>query len=85
MSSPLDDLDQRKVRIEKLNRIKSAGYKPFAEKYERTHYLSVANNLPIGTENVKIAGRVMAIRKFGKLIFATLQDDFGSMQIGLVV
>lgn len=84
MSSPLDDLDQRKVRIEKLNRIKDAGYKPYAERFDRTHYLSVANNLPIGTENVKIAGRVMAIRKFGKLIFATLQDYFGSMQIGLV-
>ena len=49
MSSPLNDLDQRQVRIEKLNRIKAAGYKPYAEKYIRTHYLSTASQLPIGT------------------------------------
>ncbi|PCJ59188.1 MAG: lysine--tRNA ligase [Planctomycetota bacterium] len=84
MSSPLDGLDQRKVRIEKLEKIKEAGNLPFAERYERTHYLHDASKLAIDTKDVRVAGRLMAIRKFGKLIFATLQDYSGSMQIALV-
>ncbi len=83
MSSPLNDLDQRKVRIDKMQKIKDSGKIPFAERYDRTHYLNDAAKLPIHTENVRVAGRVMSLRKFGKLIFATLQDYTGQLQISL--
>lgn len=76
--------DFRQVRIDKLNRLIEAGYQPYPEKYERTHILKEAKELPMDTY-VKVCGRVMLHRDMGKLCFAQLQDWSGRMQIALQV
>ncbi len=75
--------DEREIRIEKLSKIRSNGVNPYLDKSNRTHNLLEAKSLEVGTKDVELYGRLMLKRVFGKLIFATLQDFFGRMQIAL--
>lgn len=74
---------QQDYRLEKLAALKVAGIKAYPERYETTHALKDAALLPDEVEGVKIAGRIIAIRKMGKLTFAHLQDIEGRVQISL--
>ena len=76
--------DLRQVRLDKLNKLKEAGYHPYPEKYVRSHLLNEAKTLPMGT-SVKVAGRIMLLRVMGKLAFAQIQDWSGRMQIALQI
>ncbi|MBN2324697.1 MAG: lysine--tRNA ligase [Spirochaetes bacterium] len=75
--------DEREVRLKKIEEIRKIGVFPYKDRFERNRTLLEAGGLAVGTENVRIAGRVMTIRKFGKLIFATLKDNTGKLQIAL--
>jgi lysyl-tRNA synthetase class 2 len=75
--------DQRAVRIEKIKMLREAGLLPYAERYEKTHTLAEAKALADGTKQVRAAGRVVAIRGFGKLTFSHLLDFSGTLQIAL--
>lgn len=75
--------DQRDIRIQKLMELRKLGINPYKDRFERTHTLKEARSLPLGTQGVRTAGRVMAIRLFGKLIFATIKDFSGHIQIAL--
>ncbi len=75
--------EQRDVRVQKLREIRDAGTPCYRERYERTHILAEARSLPEGTGDVRVAGRVMTVRVFGRLIFATLRDHSGHLQIAL--
>ncbi len=76
-------IEEREVRIKKLNELKEMGEIPYKERYEKTHSMADAKKLELGTENIRIAGRVMAVRIFGRLIFVTLKDFSDTMQIAL--
>ncbi len=78
-----DLTDELKARMEKLQKIKDADMVPYAERYERTHHCNQAVELDEGITGVKVAGRIMAIRKFGKLIFGHIQDSSGRIQFAL--
>ncbi len=75
--------DQRAVRIEKAKQLREAGILPYAERFEKTHMLAGAKTLADGVKPVRAAGRVMAVRGFGKLTFCHLLDFSGSMQFAL--
>ena len=75
--------DERQIRIEKLNKIRESGINPYPDRSSKTHNLLDASKLEIGTKDVEIYGRMMLKRVFGKLIFATLQDFKGRLQIAL--
>jgi len=75
--------DLRQVRIDKLARLAEAGIAPYPDRFERTHTLAQAARLPEGTEGLRLAGRMTAVRTFGKLTFAHLQDFGGRLQIAL--
>jgi len=75
--------EEREIRIEKLNKIKEMGILPYKERFEKSHSLKEARDLPVGTGEVRVSGRVMAIRMFGRLIFATIKDFSGKIQIAL--
>ncbi|NLL13604.1 MAG: lysine--tRNA ligase, partial [Fibrobacter sp.] len=49
----------------------------------RTHRLSEASKLPDGTKDVKVAGRIIALRYFGKLAFGHLYDIDGKIQFSV--
>jgi lysyl-tRNA synthetase, class II len=75
--------DERDIRIEKLNGMRSQGINPYLDKAHRTHTLEQASKLEIGTKDVELYGRLMLKRVFGKLSFATIQDFEHKFQIAL--
>ena len=72
--------EQELVRREKLNEIKNY-CNPYPEKYERTYTLKEVKALEDGTDNVSIAGRIIFMRKMGKLSFVRIRDLEGDMQL----
>ena len=72
--------EQEQVRREKLEEIKKK-CNPYPEKYEKTHTLKEARNLIDGTLEVRIAGRIIFMRKMGKLSFIRIRDLEGDMQL----
>ncbi|HAJ80329.1 MAG TPA: lysine--tRNA ligase [Fibrobacteres bacterium] len=77
---PSENTGEREVRIEKLEQLRQAGITPFAERYEKTHSTMQAKELPDGVKGVRLAGRVVGIRGFGKLTFGHLLDFAGKIQ-----
>jgi len=75
--------DLRQVRLDKLAKIRERGLHAYPERFERSHSLAEASALPEGTTGVRVAGRLVAVRTFGKLTFAHLQDVHGRLQIAL--
>ncbi|MGE3163621.1 MAG: lysine--tRNA ligase [Planctomycetota bacterium] len=73
----------RQVKLEKIERLRDLGVNPYPERFERTHTLARAAELPEGTAGVKIAGRIVSRREFGKLAFFDLQDLEGRCQASL--
>jgi lysyl-tRNA synthetase, class II len=81
MSEPKKTL--RDERIEMIQNLRDEGVNPFPDRYERTHRLHEALELPEDSKDIRIAGRIIAIRKMGKLSFTHIQDAQGKMQICL--
>ena len=73
--------EQELVRREKLKNIPN----PYPEKYERTHELKDARKLEDGTQNIKVAGRIIFMRKMGKMSFITIGDVEGRLQLSFKI
>lgn len=79
----MDDL--QKIRLEKLEKIKSLNFLPYAYNYNRT---AMAEEV-IGSFDpelkpprvVSVAGRLMSLRKMGKAMFAHVMDSTARIQI----
>jgi len=76
--------EQELVRIGKLDTIREY-CNPYPEKYEKTHALKDARFLEDGTNGVRIAGRIIFMRKMGKLSFIRIRDIEGDMQLEIKV
>ena len=63
--------EQEIVRRQKVDEIRKT-CNPYPERYEITHTLKEASNLEDGTDNVSIAGRIVFMRKMGKLTHRTV-------------
>lgn len=75
-------------RIKRLENLKKAGINPYPNKYDANSYSadikekhSKLKNDERTKDKVSIAGRLMLIRDLGKLIFSTLQDSKGKIQL----
>ncbi len=77
--------EQMQVRLDKMHKIEEKGLKPFGYRYEFTHRSGdVKENFDALSEaetEVKLAGRVMAIRGHGKTCFMDMQDKDGRIQV----
>jgi lysyl-tRNA synthetase class 2 len=78
------------LRLEKLKQIEALGQQPYPTKYEFTHTIpqilaayseKTAEELQSAQVNVRVAGRIMAIRLMGKAGFAHLQQGGQKLQI----
>lgn len=69
--------EQEQVRRDKLKEIKN----PYPERYETNYSLKEASVLEDGTKDVSVAGRIVLMRKMGKLSFLTIGDIEGRIQI----
>ena len=84
---PLDDLnDQMRRRREELDALRSHGVDPYPHTFDRdtgaaTILSEFKDDAPQKT--VKIAGRIMSIRRMGKASFCHLQDFSGKIQVYL--
>jgi lysyl-tRNA synthetase class 2 len=69
-------------RIEKMQKIKELGVDPFTHEYDVSDYTQDIIEHFEEEKNVKIAGRIMAMRKMGKkAAFVNIQDSQGKIQI----
>ncbi len=78
------------LRLEKLKQIEALGQRAYPTKYEFTHAIpqilsdysaKTAEELEASPINVRVAGRIMAIRLMGKAGFAHLQQNGARLQI----
>ncbi|HZJ27382.1 MAG TPA: lysine--tRNA ligase [Acidimicrobiia bacterium] len=73
--------EQRELRLAKLDALRSAGVEPYPYRFDRTTTAGALHaahaDLAPGTETdeqVSVAGRLILLRRQGRLTFATLQD-----------
>lgn len=76
--------EQEQIRRDKLKEI-SKVCNPYPDKYERTHLLKDARLLEDGTTDVSVAGRIVFMRKMGKLSFIRIRDLEADLQLELKV
>ena len=79
---------EKAKRLAKIDAARSAGTEPYPYRFDRSHTLEEIRaehgSLEAGVETdvrVDVAGRVMLMRDSGKLIFATLRDRSGEVQL----
>lgn len=74
-----------KLRKEKLQKIRALGIDPYPIQSKRTHKVAALwegqDNWIESGEKVIIAGRLVAMRRQGKLGFGNLEDDSGKIQL----
>src|SRR5262249_51006489 len=84
----MDSLEQ--IRIQKLKEIHELGYDTYPTFYRTTHTLAEAakqfsekpaEDLEHGKYKVRVAGRILTNRPFGKAGFITLSDGEGQLQV----
>jgi len=77
--------DYRDERLKKLETLKTLGIDPYPAKSHRTHNAGDITNHFDEMEGklVTVAGRVVGLRKFGKLAFIVLKDYSGTIQLFL--
>ncbi|KAG2606139.1 lysine--tRNA ligase, chloroplastic/mitochondrial-like isoform X2 [Panicum virgatum] len=89
-STSTSDRDSiRAIRLKKVEELRGKGYEPYAYKWDRTHttkklqeeYTHLENGEIFEEVAVSIAGRIVARRAFGKLVFMTIRDDTGTIQL----
>jgi lysyl-tRNA synthetase class 2 len=75
--------DFRDERLRKLADLRALGFDPYPSKSNRTHNAGdvKAQFNDLEGQTATIAGRVMGIRKFGKLAFIVLRDQTGELQL----
>lgn len=75
--------DYRDERLRKLEELKQLGIDPYPADSRRTHEAGdvVGKFDELEGQTVTVAGRVMGLRKFGKLAFIVLRDQSGQVQL----
>ncbi|MCM3617306.1 lysine--tRNA ligase [Sutcliffiella horikoshii] len=73
--------EQTEGRIKKLATLKSNGVSVYPDRFETNYELTDALQLEDGTSGVRVAGRIMSIRNFNKLIFITISNVQSSLQL----
>ena len=72
-----DHLDQRQIRVTKLETLRGKGINPYPYSFQNSHtlpeLLEIGKILVESQEEVSISGRLMALRGKGKAVFANIQ------------
>lgn len=86
MGHPADTDRFEQQRQERLSRIRELGIDPYGSRYEDVEpAAAVKARYKDGEESqrARCAGRIVLLRDIGKLIFLTLRDRSGTIQVGL--
>lgn len=76
--------EQELVRRNKVEEIKEF-CNPYPERYETNYTLKEASTLEDGIKDVRVAGRIVFMRKMGKLSFLKLRDIEGDLQVSIKI
>ncbi len=81
-------LDERAARLAKVERLRTAGVEPYPVRFDRDTSIGEVRAAHVGLEpgtetdeRVRVAGRLLLIRRQGKLIFGDLRDGSGRIQL----
>jgi lysyl-tRNA synthetase class 2 len=77
--------DYRNERLRKLAELKELGFNAYPSDSHRTHMVADVTGKfdELENQHVVVTGRVMGLRKFGKLAFIVLADQSGQVQLFL--
>lgn len=75
--------DYRDERLRKLEDLKKLGVNPYPANAERTHHLAQVTEAyeQLQNQEVSVVGRIVNIRKFGKIAFIVIRDASGMLQL----
>ncbi len=80
--------DERARRLAKVEALRSQGRDPYPVRFDRTHTAAELHAtfgaIDAGAETddvVRVAGRILLVRRQGKLTFATVRDGTGTVQL----
>jgi len=75
--------DYRDERLRKLSELKDLGFNPYPAEANRTHDMGniISDFDKFEGQSATVAGRIVGIRKFGKLAFIVLKDFSGEIQL----
>ncbi len=76
--------EQEKVRREKVEKIKEF-CNPYPDRYETNYDIKDVKELEDGTTNVRVAGRIVFMRKMGKMSFVSIRDIEGRIQLSIKI
>ncbi|HET9174208.1 MAG TPA: lysine--tRNA ligase [Candidatus Saccharimonadales bacterium] len=77
--------DFRNERLRKLDELKALGFNPYPAKADRTHHIGeiIAQFDELQGQRVHVVGRIVNIRRFGKISFVVIKDMSGQVQLFL--
>ena len=81
MSEELSANEYRAQRIENRDKLAAAGYTPYGGAFQRTDRLDRLHEQFELDAPVKACGRIVAMRKMGKLAFAHIHDGSAKFQL----
>ncbi len=81
MSNELSENEYRQQRIENMEKLSEAGFPAFGEAFERTDRLDRLHDQFELEKPVIACGRIVAMRKMGKLAFAHVNDGSARFQL----
>jgi len=80
--------EERAARVAKVDALRDAGRDPYPVRFDRDSTTAALNSAYGGLESgaetgttVRLAGRILLLRRQGRLVFATLRDGTGSIQL----
>ena len=76
--------EQELVRRDKIQKIKEF-CNPYPDRYETNYEIKDVSTLEDGTDNIKVAGRIVFMRKMGKMSFLTIRDIEGKIQLSIKI
>ena len=72
--------EYREQRLQSLNALREMGYEPYGRRYDHEDLGRVRDTFEEG-RGVRVAGRLMTIRRMGKMNFCTMNDGTGRFQL----
>ena len=72
------------IRANKIKELKEMGINPYVDKFDITHTIVEAKSQKEG-DKVRVAGRIIFRRTFGKFMFMQISDIYGKIQVSLSI
>ena len=76
----MESNEYREQRLQSMKTLKEMGYEPYGCKYDHTD-LKVARETFVEGATARLAGRLLMIRRMGKMNFCTMNDGTDKFQL----